>query len=53
MNDKTALVLAGIILVLYAAFLIYRALSSGKSEYELEMEMILASEKYKVKGRFE
>ena len=45
------------ILAAVAAYIIYRVLFSAKepslTRYEREMEEILTSDKYKVKGRFE
>jgi hypothetical protein len=44
------------IAVLLAAYIVYRVLSSfskKSSDYDKELEEVLTSEKYKVKGRYE
>ncbi len=51
--NRTNIILASIILALYLIFVLSRLLKPKKSRYDQEIEAILASEKHKVKGRFD
>ena len=53
LGNKTIIILATIVVSLYILYLISRLLKPKKSDYEKELDTILTSDQYKVKGKFE
>lgn len=53
LNSKSLLVVAAVMVGAYLVFTIMRLLKPAKSDYEKDIDHILHSDKYKVKGRFE
>ena len=52
-QNKTILVVAASVIAVYISFLIFKLLVPVKSDIDSDIEQILTSDKYKVKGRFE
>jgi hypothetical protein len=53
LENKVVIVLATIVVSIYIVYLIIRILRPKKSDYEKELDVILNSDQYKVKGKFE